>query len=62
MNIYEFHAATNATANQIAHAAPAALAADDPAVALKKLSALHDEGLLTDDEFEAKRAEVITRL
>lgn len=44
------------------HAAPAAPAADDPAVVLKKLSALHDEGLLTDDEFEAKRAEVIGRL
>jgi putative oligomerization/nucleic acid binding protein len=29
---------------------------------LRKLVSLHDEGLLTDEEFAAKRAEVIARI
>jgi Short C-terminal domain len=32
------------------------------AVILRKLASLHDEGLLTDEEFAAKRAEVIARI
>ena len=35
---------------------------DDVAVVLRKLASLHDEGLLTDEEFAAKRAEVIARI
>jgi Short C-terminal domain len=33
-----------------------------PAVVLARLNQLHDDGLLTDDEFTAKRAEVIGRM
>jgi hypothetical protein len=42
--------------------APQAQPQDDVAVILRKLTSLHDEGLLTDDEFAAKRAEVIARI
>lgn len=42
-------------------AAPAAQE-DDVAATLRTLASLHDQGLLTDEEFAAKRAEVIARL
>jgi hypothetical protein len=42
--------------------APAAQPQDDVAAILRKLASLHDEGLLTDEEFAAKRAEVIARI
>jgi hypothetical protein len=42
--------------------APSARQQDDLATILRKLASLHDEGLLTDDEFAAKRAEVIARI
>src|SRR5258708_7311012 len=35
---------------------------EDVAAILRKLASLRDEGLLTDEEFEAKRAEVIARI
>ena len=35
---------------------------EDVAVVLRKLASLHDEGLLTEEEFAAKRAEVIARI
>jgi hypothetical protein len=35
---------------------------DDVAAVLRKLASLHGEGLLTDEEFTAKRAEVIARM
>jgi hypothetical protein len=38
---------------------PPARQQDDVETILRKLANLHDEGLLTDDEFAAKRAEVI---
>jgi hypothetical protein len=41
---------------------PPAQQQDDVAAILRKLVSLHDEGLLTDDEFAAKRAEVIARI
>jgi hypothetical protein len=41
---------------------PPAQQQDDVAAILRKLASLHDEGLLTDDEFAAKRAEVIARI
>jgi hypothetical protein len=45
-----------------AASAPPPQQQDDVAVILRKLSSLHEEGLLTDDEFAAKRAEVIARI
>jgi len=35
---------------------------EDVAAILRKLTSLPDEGLLTDEEFAAKRAEVIARI
>ncbi len=46
-------------------AVPAAAPApqpDDVAATLRTLASLHDRGLLTDEEFTAKRAEVIVRI
>jgi Short C-terminal domain len=43
-------------------AQPAQPAQDDTAATLRKLAGLHDEGLLTDEEYAAKRAEVIARI
>lgn len=37
-------------------------AADDPAAALEKLSELHESGLITNEEYEAKRAEIIVQI
>jgi Bacterial PH domain/Short C-terminal domain len=48
-----------------AHATPAAPAASDsPDVAdqIRKLAQLRDEGLVTDEEFETKRAELLAKL
>jgi Short C-terminal domain len=42
--------------------APPAQQQGDVAAVLRKLASLHDEGLLTDEEFAAKRAEVIARI
>jgi hypothetical protein len=42
--------------------APPVQQQEDVAVVLRKLASLHDEGLLTDEEFAAKRAEVIARI
>lgn len=41
---------------------PPAPQQDDVAAILRKLASLRDEGLLTDEEFAAKRAEVIARI
>jgi hypothetical protein len=41
---------------------PPARQRGDVAAVLRKLASLHDEGLLTDDEFAAKRVEVIARI
>lgn len=43
-------------------AAPAAVHQGDAASALRTLVSLHNEGLLTDQEFAAKRAEIIARI
>jgi hypothetical protein len=42
-----------------AQAAPAAQAAPDPIEQLKDLAALHDQGVLTDDEFAAQKAKLL---
>jgi hypothetical protein len=45
-----------------AAAAPAAPAAEDPLDRLKKLDELHKSGVVTDAEFEAKKAELLADL
>ena len=45
--------------NGVRRAAPAD---DDPTAALKKLLTLQEHGLVTEDEYEAKRAEVLARI
>jgi hypothetical protein len=42
--------------------APPVQQQDDVEATLRKLASLHDKGLMTDDEFAAKRAEVIARI
>lgn len=42
--------------------APATAPVDDPAEQLKKLADLHQSGLLSDEEFAAKRAALVDRL
>jgi membrane protease subunit (stomatin/prohibitin family) len=42
--------------------ADAKAAAEDPAERLKKLSQLKDAGLVSDEEFEAKKAEILKEL
>jgi glucose-6-phosphate-specific signal transduction histidine kinase len=37
-------------------------AEDEVRAQIRKLSELHDEGVLTDEEFEAKKAELLSRL
>ena len=37
-----------------------ALAANDPGERLRRLVALHEEGLIDDDEYAAKRAEILS--
>jgi len=54
------HAAKHAAAPAV-QAAPAP-PADDPTAALQKLAALKEQGLITAEEFDAKRAEIIARL
>jgi len=39
--------------------APAAAPADDPIAKLKELAELHDQGILTDDEFAAQKAKLL---
>jgi len=38
---------------------PAAPPADDPIAKLKELAELHDQGILTDDEFAAQKAKLL---
>jgi hypothetical protein len=42
--------------------APAARPADDPFAAIERLGKLRDQGLITDDEFAAKKAELLSRI
>jgi hypothetical protein len=42
--------------------APAPISQDDAATRLKKLGELRDQGLLTDEDYEAKKAEVLKEL
>jgi hypothetical protein len=58
----EFEAIRDAVLAAIERNTTAATPADDASTALKELAALHDSGLLSDDEFAAKRAEIIKRI
>jgi hypothetical protein len=66
--IYEQHGAAYETGAQQAYAAQAAPApaaapaapAEDPMIAkLKELGALHEQGILTDEEFAAQKAKLL---
>ena len=41
---------------------PSAAAADDPYEALQKLASLRDAGVLTEEEFEAKKQDLLGRM
>ena len=43
----------------VAQQAPAAPSSDDQLVEIQKLAALHDQGILTDEEFAAKKKQVL---
>jgi hypothetical protein len=52
--------ANQAAEQQAPQAAPEAAApAEDPYEALKKLAELHDQGILTDEEFAAQKAKIL---
>lgn len=48
-----------AAAEQAAPAAPAAAPQDDLAAQLESLAKLRDQGILTDEEFTAKKAQIL---
>ncbi len=54
-------AASASQPQQQAPAEPAAVASD-PMAELKKLGELHDAGVLTDDEFSAKKADILAKM
>ena len=58
------YAAQNAAAGEqqaaaVQEAAPAAAAADDLTAQLEALAKLRDQGILTEDEFSAKKAQIL---
>ena len=55
-------AAAQAAAAQAAAAAPVAMKADEVMATLEKLGELKAKGILTDDEFNAKKAELLKKL
>jgi len=52
-------AAPAAEAPAAAPAAPASAGQPDPTVQLQQLAVLHEQGILTDEEFSAKKAQVL---
>jgi len=58
----EFEAIRDAVLAAIGSHTAAVPPADDASTALRRLADLHDSGLLSDDEFAAKRAEIIQRI
>ena len=48
-----------AAAAQQAPAAPAGPSSDDALIEIQKLSVLHEQGVLTDEEFSAKKAQLL---
>jgi hypothetical protein len=57
-----FQATYGNAANEALEAAKADRAAEDPATKLKKLGDMRDSGLITADEFEAKKAELLAEM
>jgi hypothetical protein len=51
-----------ASFSQAAEPNRAAAPAVDPVERLRKLKGLHDEGLITDEEFQTKRAEILKEM
>jgi len=49
-------------ANEAMEAAKAGAAADDPATKIKKLGEMRDAGLITNEEFDAKKAELLAEM
>ena len=50
------------SADEAYRQARAAQAAEDPAAKLKKLGEMKESGLISEDEFQAKRAEVLAEM
>ena len=57
-----FQSSPEAPASTAEESRPKASGQGDPLDLLRKLSALHKDGILTDDEFHAKKAELLSRL
>ncbi|WP_244556948.1 SHOCT domain-containing protein [Fulvimarina manganoxydans] len=57
-----FQPASQAPASRTEESRPKASAQGDPLELLRKLSDLHKDGILTDEEFQAKKAELLSRL
>ncbi len=55
------YAQQQASAEQ-AQAAPEAAPAEDPMDQLTKLAQLHDQGILTDEEFSAQKAKLLAQM
>lgn len=53
------HQAAQAQAQQPAQAPPAEAPAEDPYEQLTKLGKLHEQGILTDEEFAAQKAKIL---
>lgn len=59
MKQHQQMAAQQAAAAPAAPAAPAAEAVDPTVAQLQQIAALHAQGILTDDEFAAKKAQIL---
>jgi hypothetical protein len=57
-----FKAAKQAPATQSAPVAPPTPASDDPFAQLERLGELRDKSLISDDDYEAKKAELLGRM
>jgi len=57
----QIYADRNAAYQQQVAPAPAAAPAADPIAQLKDLAQLHDQGVLTDDEFAAQKAKILAQ-
>jgi len=56
---YEQQQAAYDAGAQAAAAAPAAPAEEDPMIQIQKLATLHEQGVLTDEEFTAAKAKAL---
>ena len=57
----QIYADRNAAYQQQVAPAPAAAPAAEPIAQLKDLAQLHDQGVLTDDEFAAQKAKILAQ-